>query len=259
MTNPLANLQHAFQEYILGDSERALNQVESSPALSAERRLDIYHNAYRVRLGELLADTYERVMIYIGDDNFTQFARRYVETHPPTSRNLRDYGGTFPAFLADIFPNDAEVAELAEMDVRLRNAFDATDAETLQVADIAAIQPQDWDAVIFTLHPTASFQQFHWNTPAIWQRLNEETAPPTPERLNQAETWLFWRKALQPHFRSLSDEESTALQTIVEKCTFGEVCSRLADVYPDLDVAQNIGAWLRVWLADGVLAKSTTA
>lgn len=250
----LAALQGSFQDYILGHDDRAIAQVESTALLSAGRRLDIYHNAYRARLAELLADTYERVVVYIGEDSFDDAAREFIEGHPPTSRNLRDYGATFPVFLAEYFPHDPEVAELAEMDGRLRNTFDAVDANALGVSDVATIQPQEWDTMVFALHPTASFQCFKWNTPAIWQNLNEEIAPPPAELLPQPVVWLFWRKELQPHFRSLSDEEHTALRAISEGQAFGPLCAKLAEMHPELDVAPQIGQWLRSWLDDGVLA-----
>lgn len=253
----LARLQSGFQDYILGRGRRALARVESSAALSAERRLDIYHNAYRARLGELLADTYERVVIYIGETSFDSAARDFIEGHPPASRNLRDYGASFPAFLAEYFADDPEVAELAEMDARLRNTFDAADGDALRVQDVAAIAPQDWDAVVFALHSSASFQCFRWNTPAIWQSLNEGVAPPPAELLPQPAVWLFWRKELQPHFRSLSGEEHTALHAISEGRAFGQLCVMLAERHPGLEVAPQIALWLRAWLDDGVLHRVT--
>lgn len=255
----LADLQSGFQDYILGRSGRALTRIESSATLPARRRLDIYRNAYRARLGELLADTHERVVRYIGEASFDSAARDFIEGHPPASRNLRDYGSAFPAFLAGYFADDPEVAELAEMDGRLRNAFDAADGETLRAQDVAAIAPQDWDTVTFVLHPTASFQHFRWNTPAIWQSLNEGFAPPPAERLTQPSVWLFWRKGLQPHFRSLSSEEHTALHAIGEGRAFGRLCAMVAEKHPGLEAAPQIALWLRAWLDDGVLHKATVS
>lgn len=256
MHDGLNELQRGFQDYILGRDDRALSRVESTATLSAQQRLDIYHNAYRARLIEALADTYERVALYIGDDSFESAARAYIEQHPSNTRNLRDYGAVLPTFLADYFPNDPDVAELAEMDVRLRYTFDGIDADALGVGDVAALQPQDWDTVVFTLHPTASFQTFAWNTPAIWQCLSAETAPPPAARLPQPVTWLFWRKELQPHFRSLTDAEHAALLAISEGRQFGSVCLQLAEAHPELEATAHIAGWLRAWLNDGVLQNS---
>lgn len=253
----LGELQCGFQDYILGHDDRALSRVESTQTLSAERRLNIYHNAYRARLVELLADTYERVLLYIGDDTFDTAARAYIEAHPPTARMLRDYGAGFPAFLAEAYPGDLEVAELAEMDLRLRNAFDAVDAAVLQVADLAGVAPEAWDSVVFCLHPTVTFQRFGWNTPEIWQHLADGAAPPPASALAQPVTWTFWRKELQPHYRSLSDAEYFALHAISEGITFGELCAQLSMRDPALDVSPRVATWLRSWLDDGILQRTS--
>jgi len=257
MSGTLTDLQAAFQDYILGHSDRALARVESTHTLSAERRLDIYHIAYRLRLADVLADTYERVAQYIGEENFDTAARAFIEKNPSSTRNLRDYGTAFPSFLASYYPSDPEVAELAEMDARLRYAFDAEDADAISMADVAAAQPSNWDEVVFTLHPTASFQAFRWNTPEIWTNVSEDEPPPLATQLPQPVTWLFWRKELQPHFRSLAPEEHAALQAIANGQTFGEICAMLADTWPTLDVTTHLATWLRVWLEDGVLSGVT--
>lgn len=256
MSNALIELQAGFQDYILGRSDRALAKIESTTTLSAERRLDIYFNAYRARLIEVLADTYERVALYLGEETFATAAGAFIEKNPSFTRNLRDYGTAFPLFLADNYVNDPEIAELAEMDARLRYAFDGIDADALRVPDIATLQPEDWETIVLALHPTASFQQFKWNTPAIWQSLSNDEAPPSAELQLQPVSWLFWRKELQPHFRSLTSEEHTALSAIREQCTFGAICAMLTESYPDLDVTTHVGQWLRLWLNDGVLRRS---
>lgn len=250
----LNDLQTGFQDYILGRNDRVLARIESTATLSAERRLDIYHSAYRLRLIEVLADTYERVALYIGEESFDAAARAYIEQHPSSTRNVRDYGRTFPVFLAGFYPDDPEVAELAGMDKVLRYTFDAVDADALGVSGVAALRPEDWDSVVFTLHPTVSLQQFQWNTPAIWQCLSEDEAPPPAERLSQPVVWLFWRKELQPHFRSLSAAEHSALRDIGDGHTFGSICERLAHTWPGIDVIARIATWLRTWLDEGVLS-----
>ncbi len=256
MDDALTDLQTGFQDYILGRSDRVLGRVESTASLYAERRLDIYHNAYRARLAEVLADTYERVALYIGEESFEKAALAFIEQHRSARRNLRDYGAAFPAFLGEYFADDPDVAELAEMDQRLRNAFDAVDAPVLAVSDLATLQPEDWDEVVFILHPTVTFQQFNCNTPAIWQSVSDEQTPPPAALLPEPVTWLFWRKELQPHFRSLSVAEHAALRAIGEGERFGAICAMLAQTWPELDVTTAIARWLRQWLEDGVLAQA---
>ena len=247
----LSTLQDDLQHYILGVHQHALSEVISTTTLPAERRLDIYFNAYLIRLVELLQDTFERVPIYIGDDSFQSAARAYIEKSPSISRSLRDYGATFPAFVRDYFPHDQEVAELAQMDLTLRYAFDAEDAEILSLAALGNIAPDEWDSLVFKLHPSFSLHRFDFKTVAIWQAMNDGIAPPAAVRAEPSD-WLFWRKGLQPHFRSLSQLELVALQGISQQQTFGEICQQLAESTNE-DVTLIIGSWLRLWIEDGLL------
>lgn len=249
-----ADLQTDFMDYIFGRNQCVLAKIEDATELSAERRLAIYHNAYRARLIDVFADTYARVLAYIGEEPFEEAARAYIEQHASVTRNLREYGREFPFFLKAYYHCDPEVAELAEMDARLRYTFDGTNADVLAVDDVALWPPEQWDVALLTLHPTVSFQRFEWNTPTIWQYLSSDNAPPVAVLLPQPSIWLFWRKALQPHFRSLSPEEHTALWAIHSGMPFGEICEMLAESWPELDVTARIGGWLRTWLEDGVLA-----
>lgn len=258
MDDSLAKLQNDFQDYILGRSDYVIERVDGTPAVSAACRLGIYHNAYRLRLLELLMDTYERVLPYIGGENFESAARAFIERHPPSARSVRDYGAHFPEFLADYFEQDPEVAELAAMDQRLRDTFDAPDAEALRIDDVAALQPEDWETVTFKLHPTVSFQEFNWNTIAIWQSLSNDETPPPAAEMNTSVFCLFWRINLQPHFRSLSKEENAALQAIGKHKMFGHACDLLAYAFPEVDMASRMAAWLQTWLRDGILDKTFT-
>lgn len=253
--NSFADLQTEVMDYIFGRDQRVLAKIEDTTELSAERRLAIYHNAYRARLIDVLADTYARVVAYIGEEPFDEAARAYIEQHASVTRNLREYGRKLPQFLKAYYPRDPEVAELAEMDARLRYTFDGTDADVLTVDDVAPWSPEQWDVALLTLHPTVSFQRFEWNTPTIWQCLSSDNAPPAAVLLPQPSIWLFWRKALLPHFRSLSPEEHTALWAIHGGVRFSEICEMLAESWPELDVTAHVGGWLRTWLEDGVLAR----
>lgn len=247
----LSTLQDDLQHYILGVHQHALSEVISTTTLPAERRLDIYFNAYRVRLVELLQDTFERVAIYIGDDSFQSAARAYIEKSPSISRSLRDYGASFPAFVRDYFPHDQEVAELAQMDLTLRYAFDAEDADILSLGALGNIAPDEWDRLLFKLHPSFSILRFEFNTVAIWQSMNDGIAPPSAIKAESSD-WLFWRKGLQPHFRSINQLELCALQDISQQQTFGQICQKLAESTEE-DVTVIIGSWLRSWIEDGLL------
>ena len=116
MPEALREMQRRFPAGIVSDDADAEDLIVVYGFFCARRRLDIYRNNYRASLTGVLADHYERLHAYLGDEQFDNVAQAYVTVHPSTTRNLRYYGEALPAFLAKHFPDDGELAELAALD-----------------------------------------------------------------------------------------------------------------------------------------------
>ena len=81
----LRELQIYFQHTLLNAECSGADWVrESARGLSSRDRLAIYHNAYRIRLKDVLLDTFEHTAIYLGDDWFNKLAAAYVQSHHST-------------------------------------------------------------------------------------------------------------------------------------------------------------------------------
>jgi hypothetical protein len=256
----------------------------AAAGLGAERRLAIYHHAYRARLLETLRDSFGHTWRYLGDEWFDLLAGHFIEQHPSQQRNLRWYGAAWPQWLAGEIgagpmsalltptlddaaldaseqcghsaepaaraPGDqaeqieqalreqvgthAEVAELAHLDWVLRRAFDAADAPTLGLAELATIAPEAWDALVLRAQPSCSLVRMQFNTLALWHALDQDQDVPPAQRLAQAVDVLVWRVGDQPHFRSLAPPEAVAVKALLQGQTFGALCALLAN---DLDAA----------------------
>lgn len=242
-------LQAHLQSRILdGPDDRGdvLGIAAGGSGLSRERRLAIYRNAYRMRLEEALQSVFERTWAYVGDDEFAAAAARYVEAHPSTSRNLRDYGADFPASLSLAMPADPEVAELATMDWNLHRAFDAPDCTPLVPADLSGLDVDDWAEARLVFHPGVSMAVFAWNVARLWHALDEGVAPPQPTRLERPAGHLFWRGGLASRFRSVDDAEYGALRDLAAGAPFAAICARATP--------EQAGTWLRTWMQDELLA-----
>jgi len=249
----LPQLQGAFQDYVLGDGAAApalLAAVRRQSALDPAARLAIYQRAYRGRMREALGEAFERTWTYIGDDLFDQLASDYLDATPSTHANLRWFGASFPDFLARRLEQHPFVAELAAFEWTLGLAFDAPDAVPASIDALRALAPEAWGGLRFALHPSVHLAPMHTNAVALWQALGEGSDPPAPTAHATAHTWLVWRHALQPHFRSLHAQEAAALQALARGASFGDIC---ADAQDDSDAAVRIATWLRDWLGSGVL------
>ena len=251
MSTALLPLQATFQQHMLG-------AADASPLLAgtAEKRalgLAIYANAYRQRLVETLADAFAKTRAVLGSEAFEAAAVHYVNEHPPETRNLRWFGAEFAAHLRGVFPAQAVVAELAQLDWALRQAFDGPDSTVLVAADLAGVLADAWAHLHLTPVPTTALLRFEHNTVAVWQALDDETEPPAIARGEVAIDWLVWRKELQPHFRSLHPVEAALLRGMLGGASFAQACEQ-AQSQSEEDCTNHIGNGLRQWLEDGVLS-----
>lgn len=253
----LACLQAAFQDHLLDRPSPIAHEVDDGGRIDVEHRLHVYHNAYRIRLLENLRDAYEKTWAYLGDARFETSALAFIEDNPPRHRNLRWHGAAFSQWLANRFPQDPDIAELALIDWQLRQAFDGPDATPLESGDLAGLSVEDWAGVGFRFTPTLFVTPLRFNSVSIWHALDQEQVPPAAEPLH-APTWLLiWRKGWQPHFRTLQAVEHAALMQLQDGTSFAQGCAALGEQFSDHEAASVAAGCLRTWLQDELIVGLT--
>lgn len=255
ISSTLQDLQQSLQSCLLGQPSAIAAALRHGPGLGAEARLAIYHNAYRARLHDTLADSFGHTRRYLGEDWFEREALAYIEDHGSDHFSLRWYGMCFPAWLAQRWPADGDIAELAMLDWALRGAFDAADAPVLGLAHLAALAPEDWAGLRLVLPPGHARLRLAHNTLALWQALDDDQPPPPAQRLERAVAVLVWRRGHSPHFRSMGEAESRALDGVAAGLSFSELCADMAQAWPACDAALEMGALLRRWLDEELLVR----
>ncbi|ANH69208.1 DUF2063 domain-containing protein [Mitsuaria sp. 7] len=251
----LLDLQQSLQTYLTGQPSQIDTKLRRGPGIAAERRLAIYHHAYRARLHETLADSYGHTRRYLGDEWFEREALAFVEDHGSQHFSLRWYGADFAPWLSQRWPDDGEIGELAALDWALRSAFDAADAPTLTMADLASLAPEDWADLRLQLPASYARLKQSFNTLALWQALDGDETPPAAQPLTAPLDLLIWRRGHSPHFRSLRPLEAQALDALAAGRTFAETCADLADASADLDVVAELGTLLRRWVDEEFLVR----
>lgn len=254
-TIDLETLQSRFLGALLEPeaSGQGLTGHISGDDAQAARRIGIYRNAYTVRLIDALQDTFGHTLVYLGDAVFEQAARAFIAAHPSNHGNLRWYGSQFAPWLTTSFTADPDVGEMAELDYTLRWAFDGLDAKPMSMQELALIPAEAWEAIGFSLVPTAKCLTFRMNTVAIWHALDQSQPPPDAAPLAEPGNVLIWRYGLQPHFRSICKVEAMALQLIQQGRSFSYLCSELEKQFPEISVPTVAGAMLHRWIGDELL------
>ena len=88
----LEDLEIAFQNFLLTDDPTIKNEIHTTQHFSVSDRLNIYRNAYYLRLIESLQLDYEMLHTILGDESFDELARQYIHTYPSTYRSISALG-----------------------------------------------------------------------------------------------------------------------------------------------------------------------
>lgn len=246
----LLDQQRRARDHILAGRAEPLTGASAGAASG----LAVYRNAYRAQLAACLRDTYEKTWAWLGDEAFEAAAQAHITLHPPASWTLGDYGGDLPDVLRALYPDDAEVPELAWLDWTLRRAFDGPDAEPIQAEDLAQV---DWDVAILVFVPTLVLGKVTTNCAAIWTAIAEGESPPSAAPLAGQAAIRVWRAGLSPQYRSVDGFEFRALSLALKGLAFGELCQRLAEGEDAEAAVPRLGEMLGRWLQDGLIRSAT--
>lgn len=249
----LAVTEARFQDNVLTGDPAIDSQIEGDTAEFRNTRLGIYRNAYRLRLIEVLGTDYEVLHAYLGDELFNALAGDYIAAHPSTFRNVRWFGGKLAEFLRSTprYAEHPELAELAQFEWSLGQAFDSPDEDAVRFEEVAAVPPEAWAELRFQPHPALRLLELRTNAVAIWKAIDNDDSSFEPETFPEPVTWAVWRKQHSPFFRSLEADEAWALKAMISQASFGEICARLCAWVAEEEAAARAAGMLRGWVEAG--------
>jgi len=253
MTTVLAQQQQELADAIRHEKFVPHELLKPTPQ-GAPPRLQIYTLAYRSRLGEALKENYPVLARVLGDEGFAELADVYLRNYPSRTPSIRWFGATLAEFAAqsELIPHPS-LCDLIRMEWALNTAFDAADAQPVSVAEMLALQPAEWPALQFVMHPSLHLLALHWNVEPLWSALtadeNAQTDPPEelPHHL------LIWRVGHQTQWRSVEPTEALLLMAALAGQTFTQL-SEIALDSAGSDAAQTVAGYARIWIEAGMIA-----
>jgi hypothetical protein len=140
-------------------------------------RFAVYRNNVLSSLTDALADSFPVVQELVGEEFFRAMARVFIQSQPPSSPLLVQYGEQFPAFIegfepASQVPYLADVARLEALRVR---AYHAADAEPLSHDQLAAGLSNPAHLVL-GLHPSLHLLSSAFAVRSLWAAHQGELA-----------------------------------------------------------------------------------
>lgn len=253
----LRDLQAAFQRAVIEGDDSIFAHILDNSRTGRDVLLGVYQHAYVARLIGILREDHRQLASHLGDEAFEAMARAYIAAHPSETPNARWFSAKVPEFLGatDPYAHHPELTELAALERTLNNAFDAADAETISMADVAQHPPEVWGGLRFIPHPSVTRLSHRTNALQIWMALKEDAAPPDAVDLDEQQAIVVWRHDVTPRVRSFSREEAMMWDEAVGGLTFSALCEMLA-VFDDPETAPlRAATYLKAWLDGGMLER----
>ena len=251
---PLRDEQHWLQGAILApDRPDSAAKLAPSATLSADERLDIYRDMYRLRLEGALEIDYPVLRSYLGPERFRAIALEYVERHPSRSYTLNRLGDRLPLHLAETAENDDGLflAELAAFELAMTQVFDEAASPVLTEAEIAAVPAPAWERARIETIPALRLRAHEFDIAAAheaWRRKQ----PVQPRR---RATWLaVYRRDCQVFRLDLEPAAFDLLSDLSEGCPFGDAVERTCLAHGG-EVEERLFAWFRDWTAERLFAR----
>lgn len=244
---------------------------------SAIDRVDVYANMYFYRLKDALREDFPSLVKVLGEARYHNLITDYLLAHPSSHYSLRYAGQSLPRFLAaHEIAEHPWAADLAALEWARADAFQAVDAATLSPATLAVVPPEAWGELRFEPVAHVHLVRASWDVAGLWERLSRVSRPedgksstPAPgeapvPRVDQA--ILVYRQDELARHAVLDAGAAVALEGLLARHTFGEICERLAgpEKNPEKSLDESVqGAAERAakelmgWLDLGLLAGFT--
>lgn len=235
----LADLQHGFHA--------TLTNAASAPRTSLGNA--VYQNNYRAQLVGCLEESYPLLRAFIGQDAFLHAAAAHINRHPPHAWTLDAYADDFGLTLAQLFPDNPDLQELAWTEHALGQAFVDPDAAPVAADALATI---DWDHARLQLTPTLHLRGATTNAADLWFALRDGQTPES-EMLPAPGGLLVWRRGFVSCLRALDAIEYGALAHLQRDGSFVGLCALLVERLGEEQGVASTGAMLADWLASELI------
>jgi hypothetical protein len=260
--NSLADLQRAFQTYVVAGSDGFRGAVRDTGKADRTTLLDVYRDGYALRLIEALTTDYPGVGAMMDPAGFDHLARAYIANRPSHHPSIRWYGRGLADFAARTPPYNGTpaIAEMARFEWALGEAFDAADAAPITAEAVMALPQVAWETIAFTVVPSLRRVTLAFEVPQAWQR-RDAVEPGTleVERAPAPLVWTIWRPDLVSSFRSLEHDEAALLDALIEGRPFPGLCEIVARFVGEDAAPARTAGLLRVMVEGGMIARYDVA
>jgi hypothetical protein len=232
-------------------SKRRLEEVVlPSHSMTPAERVGVYHGMYLMRMVEALESDYPVIRYHLGDHQFRQLVRDYVQRHPSTSYTLNRLGDHLPQFFVDQpeWPEAEFLHDLARFELAMTEVFDEEESPVLGSDELEAVSPEAWESA--RLRPIAAFRLLEFRHAVIPNLVAYHQDRPSPQPRRRASWVVLYRRDYTVLRLELSRAEHDLLRSLVDGSSLGEaLTAAVASKSPRQQA--KVFRWFRTWISEG--------
>ncbi|WP_371061265.1 putative DNA-binding domain-containing protein [Rhodosalinus sp. 5P4] len=237
------NRETEFRAALLDPARPAPPGLTDGTGRPAARRFDVYRNNVTASLLEALEVGFPLLAKLLGRAAFRNMALAFLRAHPPEDPRLALYGAALPGFLERFAPlaRHGYLPDAARLDLALRRAYHAADAEPIAPDALQALPPDRLMHTRLSLAPAVRVLRSRWPLHAIWAFNMVEGAPkPSPG----AQDVLVARPGFDPAPHLLPPGGAAFVAALADGAPFGEAHAAAEAAAPGFDLAATLGLLL---------------
>lgn len=234
--------------------------IGRSTSQTSIERLEVYANAYRARLLEVLIGEYPALIHAIGEEVFVELANGYLEAHPPGSYTLAALGRFFPDYLAGTRPPKEGtqpdwadfLIDLARLERIYSEVFDGPGIEriaTIPADELQQLSAKGWLQTRLVPAPCLRLGTFRFPVHEYATAVRCHHEPELPPA--QVTLLAITRRDFIVRRVSLVADEFAVLSALIGGQTIAESLEQLLQTEgrPTAEMAEIVRTWFRNWTA----------
>lgn len=231
---------------------RCLDYISDTPDFSKLERLQIYSNAYILRLREVLTKDFPITFKLVGESRFPIIVEQYLNEYPSLSFNISEVGRWFPLFLSrhSLSTSLPYLSDLASFEWLIGTTYFSVCLPPLNSESLSELSAEAWEKARLTINPTIRFFETKWPLNVIWESHHKNPNDPLPD-LGKAPSILLVHRFEESGVgvKPLNTTQLEILKRLQEGKTLGEAC----DVFfSDGDDPNELMGWFRDWVETGL-------
>ena len=245
----LADTQHLVQNTIISGNKINNNLdewIRIKPDFSPQKQIDIYINAYRYRLYDVIAEDYPVLKAYLGNDIFHDLIWGFVNNQYSDNFNIARLALKLPNFLHHTMPKNIFAYELCLLETRIVYVADLLETPALELHHLDGITPEI--LMDINLYPRKALELMRFTYPVnnYYQSvMNQENIKKPRKKVTFLVIFrhddVMWRMPLEKI-------EYDLLKQLFNGVKIGDALNILDD-----SIAPKVSEYFSRWIRNGIL------